>query len=74
MKGTSLVVLALGGLLATGCVSQKKHKALQERYNNLQTSSSSRINELTGKLIGTKGANIITAEFDESFRLTKLNG
>lgn len=49
MKGTSLVVLALGGLLATGCVSQKKHKALQERYNNLQTSSSSRINELTAK-------------------------
>lgn len=49
MKGTSLVVLAMGGLLATGCVSQKKHKALQTKYNSLQTTSSSRINELTAK-------------------------
>ena len=30
--------------------------------------------EQKSKLIGTKGTNTITAEFDDSFRLTKLNG
>jgi hypothetical protein len=32
------------------------------------------ITEQENKLVGTKGANTITAEFDDSFRLTKLNG
>ncbi len=44
MKTVSVFVLALG-LLATGCVSQKKYKELQGRYSNSQ----SKISELTAK-------------------------
>jgi chemotaxis protein MotB len=48
MKTVSVFVLALG-LLATGCVSQKKYKELQGRYSNLQSTSQSRISDLEKK-------------------------
>jgi len=48
MKTISVFVLALG-VLATGCVSQKKYKELQGRYSNLQSTSQSRISDLEKK-------------------------
>jgi len=48
MKLPVFGILALG-LLSTGCVSSKKYKDLQARYNSLQTSSQSKNDELSSK-------------------------
>jgi len=48
MRIAPFIVLGLG-LLATGCVSQKKYKELQGRYSTLQSSTASRTGELAAK-------------------------
>ncbi len=45
---TAIAALSLG-ILATGCVSQKKYKQLQANYNSLQKSSQSQNGELSAK-------------------------
>jgi hypothetical protein len=50
---------------------QMNHKSAFKNYLQAKGYST---NEQKNKLIGTKGANTITAEFDDTFRLTKLNG
>jgi chemotaxis protein MotB len=48
MKLSAITILALG-VLATGCVSQKKYKALQARYSSLQGTSQNKTEELNAK-------------------------
>lgn len=48
MKLSALTILALG-VLTTGCVSQKKYKALQARYSSLQGTSQNKTEELNAK-------------------------
>lgn len=48
MKLSALTILALG-ILATGCVSQKKYKELQARYSSLQGTSQNKTEELNAK-------------------------
>lgn len=48
MRSASLLVLAIG-ILATGCVSQKKYKELQGRYSTLQSTSGAKAGELAAK-------------------------
>lgn len=48
MRSASLLVLAIG-ILATGCVSQKKYKELQSRYSTLQSTSGAKAGELAAK-------------------------